>query len=119
MSYCRFSSDDFQCDVYTYADCMGGYTTFIAECRYDLCKPLPPEVPMDDIKVWYKRERKVRRIIDKSKLVKIGLPCDGESYNDATAEECANRLESLKNMGYRVPRYAIDSLREDALDEES
>ena len=27
MSYCRFSTDDFACDVYAYADVSGGFTT--------------------------------------------------------------------------------------------
>lgn len=44
---------------------------------------------------------------------KIGLPQDGETFNDATAEECAGRLEALRELGYRVPQYAIDALRED------
>ena len=45
---------------------------------------------------------------------KIGLPEDGETFNDATAEECADRLEYLRALGYRVPQYAIDALREEA-----
>lgn len=30
MSYCRFSSEDYQCDVYAYADVAGGYTIHVA-----------------------------------------------------------------------------------------
>lgn len=45
---------------------------------------------------------------------KIGLPEDGETFNDGTAEECADRLEALRAIGYRVPQYAIDALREEA-----
>lgn len=30
MSYCRWSSDDFECDLYCYADVRGGYTTHVA-----------------------------------------------------------------------------------------
>ena len=45
---------------------------------------------------------------------KIGLPEDGGTFNDATAEECADRLEALRSLGYRVPQYAIDALREEA-----
>ena len=44
---------------------------------------------------------------------KIGLPEDGETFNDATAEDCADRLEYLRALGYRVPQYAIDALREE------
>jgi len=45
---------------------------------------------------------------------KIGLPMDGKAFNDGTAEECAGRLEALRALGYRVPQYAIDALREEA-----
>ena len=48
---------------------------------------------------------------------KIGLPEDGGTFNDATAEECADRLEYLRALGYRVPQYTIDALREESIDE--
>ena len=44
----------------------------------------------------------------------IGLPMDGETFNDATAEACASLLEALRALGYRVPQYAIDALRDEA-----
>lgn len=44
----------------------------------------------------------------------IGLPMDGKAFNDETAEACAGRLEALRTLGYRVPQYAIDALREEA-----
>ena len=44
----------------------------------------------------------------------IGLPHDGDSFDDADQEACADRLEYLKGLGYVVPQYAIDALREEA-----
>lgn len=44
----------------------------------------------------------------------IGLPHDGESFNDKTPGDCANRLEYLRELGYKVPQHAIDALREEA-----
>jgi hypothetical protein len=43
----------------------------------------------------------------------IGLPADGEGYCDPTPGECADRLERLSRLGYRVPSWAIESLREE------
>lgn len=114
MSYCRWSSDDFQCDVYVYEDCAGGWTTHVAGRKHVLTKKLPPHVDMSDIKKWMERDKKVSRILEKSKLVQIGLPYDGETFNDPTPGECADRLESLREIGYRVPQYAIDALIEEA-----
>lgn len=45
---------------------------------------------------------------------KIGKPFDGETFNDPSPAECADRLEWLRGQGYRVPQGAIDSLREEA-----
>ena len=118
MSYCRFSSDDFQCDVYTYADVYGGYTTYVASYKYIFKKPLPPEVDISDSKAWCKRSVKVGKIVDKAKSVPIGLKYDGACFNDDTAAECADTLEMLREEGYRVPQYAIDALREEAMEEE-
>lgn len=113
MSYCRWSSGDFQCDVYVYEDCDGGFTTHVAGKKHIFKGPLPPDVSIEDSKAYFERYRKVMKMVDEAELVDIGLPCDGESYNDETAGECANRLESLRDMGYRVPQYAIDALREE------
>lgn len=44
----------------------------------------------------------------------IGKPQDGQTFSDPSPEDCANRLEGLRAMGYRVPQYAIDALREEA-----
>ena len=43
----------------------------------------------------------------------IGLEHDGETFSDETACECADRLEYLRSLGYTVPQYAIDNLREE------
>lgn len=46
----------------------------------------------------------------------IGLRYDGESFNDETAADCADRLELLRTIGYRVPQSAIDALRDEMED---
>jgi len=118
MSYCRWSSDDFQCDVYVYEDCTGGFTTHVAGRRHVFKESLPPIVPMDEkLKdEYFERYNKVIEIVKISDVVDIDLPCAGESFNDDTAGECADGLESLRAMGYNVPQYAIDALKEEALE---
>ena len=37
MSYCRWSTDNFKCDLYCYEDVNGGFTTHVASNR-----PSPP-----------------------------------------------------------------------------
>ena len=116
MSYCRFSSDDFQCDVYVYEDCAGGWTTHVAGRRHVFKEPLPADVPLENKEAWVKRHARVMELIDSAELVDIGLQFDGETFNDPTPGECADRLEMLRAAGYNVPQYAIDQLRDEAAD---
>jgi hypothetical protein len=120
MSYCRFSSDDYQCDVYTYADTMGGYTTHVAKTRPVLDGALPPPVPFspENIEAYLARHQQVMAWVEHAERKPIGLPFDGESFNDPSASDAADRLQMLKDAGYNVPQHAIDALREEAEDED-
>lgn len=121
MAYCRWSSDDFQCDVYTFEDVAGGYTTYVASRRRVFFDPLPEPVEWDpdNLDLWFQRHAIVMERVNRSELVDIGGPHDGASFNDPTPGACADRLEMLREAGYRVPQYAIDSLREEAREEQS
>lgn len=52
-------------------------------------------------------------MLKKAKYIPIGLPFDDQIFNDNTASEAADRLQMLKGVGYCVPQYAIDALREE------
>ena len=112
MSYCRWSSEDFQCDVYVYEDCSGGFTVHVADNKPVFKEPLPKEIPFDTEhqKEWFDRHKKVMSMVSGSKRKKIGLPHDGKTYNYDTAEEMAEFLRELKVLGYYVPEYAIENL---------
>lgn len=116
MSYCRFSSEDFQCDVYAYESVHGGFAVHVAGNRVVFTEPLPAQVPLEkeNIAAFIERHHKVMKMVDAAKRMPIGLPHDGEDFCEGDASACADRLESLRTLGYRVPQYAIDSLREEA-----
>lgn len=120
MSYCRWSTDDFRCDVYTYESVYGGWRTHVAGLRHTLGDddlPAPVEVVSgdeDSFVRWYRRHQQVMKLINTQEYVPIGLPHDGETFTDDTPGECADRLQWLRGLGYRVPQAAIDALREEA-----
>lgn len=115
MSYCRWSCDDFQCDLYVYESCHGGFLTHVAKARVVFAEPLPAPVPLDaeHCQEWAARNRKLMEIMERSERVAIDLPHAGDCFCDETASACADRLESLRALGYRVPQYAIDNLRDE------
>lgn len=116
MSYCRWSSDDFTSDIYCFAHCGGYFAIHVAGNRIAPIEPLPESIPFTppNLAAWNARRNEVRRILDASPRVAIGLPHDGQSFQEPDASACADRLEYLRGLGYVVPQYAIDALREEA-----
>lgn len=116
MSYCRFSSNDYQSDVYVYWSFLGGISTHVAGARVVFDEPLPPKIPFPhcDVRAFVEREIAVLEIVKRSKRVPIGLPNDGAMFFDATPRDCVARLEALRAEGYRVPQGAIDALLAEA-----
>lgn len=120
MSYCRWSSDDYQCDVYTWEDVSGGWVTCVAGVRYVFAEPLPEDVELpvpftdEQFRAWSHRHAEVMRIVGASKTVAIGLPHDGARFHDDSPGAAAETLVMLRDAGYHVPQYAIDALLEEA-----
>jgi len=111
MAYCRWSSNDYQCDLYCY-ESDGGFVVHVAENRYVLPESLPEPVdPTKDIAGFLDREEKVREILNRSKLEPIGLPFDGETFDVASFEDMVTVVEWLATAGYRVPPGLLDDLR--------
>lgn len=144
MSYCRWSSMNWMCDVYVYEDVSGGWTTHVAGRRRAI--PPIPDLMGGRLSMalhrWSKAEwdKETRGIVypyklrgfvyrrwcgfvafwhkwvhgltlDLIPLRDLGLPHDGDTFNDEYPSICANTLEYLRSVGYKVPQYAIDALR--------
>lgn len=129
MSYCRWSSDGFKCDVYVY-ESQYGYTCHVAGRKivnFNEAPPIPsffdympkPEDKLkdEDIQDYIKKRRVWEDWFDNRAIHEnIGLEFDGETINTESATSMANELTMLKEMGYQVPQYAIDSLYEEGLE---
>lgn len=120
MSYCRWSSDDYQCDVYTWEDVSGGWVTCVAGGRYVFTEPLPEPVDLphpftdEQFHAWSQRHDEVMRIVGAARTEPIGLAHAGARFHDDTPAACAQTLTMLRDAGYHVPQYAIDALLEEA-----
>ncbi len=141
MSYCRWSSMNWMCDVYTYQSISGVYVTHVAGRRRVI--PPIPAFPLARLpkfggvytpstmsvnyptrwhrlaarvcaRLWHLWEQYVHMgSMSLIPLRSIGLPYAGRTLCDDTARDCADRLEMLRGEGYKVPQYAIDRLREE------
>lgn len=118
MSYCRFSSDDYQSDVYVYESAHLDepvWVVHVAQRRWVFHEPLPPEVDMtQDIDAWLRRRQEVSAQIDdtsRGHWIELPEPVEGSAHELDSPGECADLLESLAGQGFHVPEGVIDELR--------
>lgn len=114
MSYCRWSSDNFSCDIYCY-DHGGGFTIHVAGNRVigDIPKLPPfPTDPGDDkaINAYVAAHQMQMEFLRLCQREDIELPYAGETLQVDSAEDCVRKLLELREIGYRVPQYAIDEI---------
>jgi len=112
MSYCRFSSLNWSCDVYAYADVAGGYTIHVARSRRvgDIpADPFESFMSVDfknDPKAsaeWLRLYKEHSAAVNASELVPIDLPHAGETFRETELEDFKARLIMLRDLGYRFP----------------
>ena len=108
MSYCRWSSDDFQCDLYIYEDVNGGWTTHIAGNRVTFTEPLPPQAQPGDHLGWAQRHSAGSKLLATATRAPIGLEYDGKTLNSETLDELKDLLLELRRIGYRFPDYVLE-----------
>lgn len=106
MSYCRWSSDGFQCDLYVYEDVAGGYTTHVASNRK---KHRVSDIDFSCPETIMEQYRQRLEELDDPENTSspIGLPHDGETFNDATLQDLRERLVELRAVGYKFPDYVL------------
>src|ERR1700761_29275 len=115
MSYCRWSSDDWMCDLYCYEDCRGGWTTHVAGNR-------PIDVPRNncdmftDMDGWMKAHQEQMKALDSIGREDIELPYAGETFNDPTLEKFKDRLLMLRELGYKFPDYVLEEVEKEIAD---
>jgi hypothetical protein len=120
MSYCRWSSDDYQCDLYVY-ESAEGFVIHVASKRYVFKEDLPPPLPKMPENTtgkeweiwsyaWVCRGQLVSKMLDDAEMVTIGLPHDGESFVRMDAAEAADQVAKLRALGYNAPERLEEDL---------
>jgi hypothetical protein len=117
MSYCRWSTDDFMCDLYCYEDVNGGWTTHVAARRRVRRPTSPSPYTLEAIRTakpggdtWAKTARAYHDELASIPHENIGLPYDGQSFNDDTLEDFRARLLMLREAGYQFPDSVLEEV---------
>ncbi len=114
MSYCRWSSDNFKCDLYCYEDVSGGFTTCIAGNRIKGNIPILPKLTSETVKdgSYLTAYKEQMAFLETAEREKIDLPHANETFNDPDLESFLERLIHLREIGYNFPDYVIESVKE-------
>lgn len=118
MSYCRFSSDNWNSDIYCYESEMG-IVINVAGSKIDGIPEIPSWGVVSAEK--YMEAMKVQRdYMDKHQSARreIGLPYDGQYFLCGSYQQAYEKLVELKEVGYNIPDYAIENMKEDAENED-
>jgi len=117
MSYCRWSSDNFNCDIYAY-ESDDGFVIHVGTGRYK------GEIPKCDFSLImkggeenveeYMRQRRIQAAYFQTCGTElIGLPEDGETFTLSDIEDFYNKMVELKNIGYIIPDGVIEGIKEE------
>ncbi|WP_129141473.1 hypothetical protein [Modicisalibacter coralii] len=115
MSFCRFSSNDWRCDLYIYEGFDGVYMLHVAKNRVagDVPRAKLTQESLKDGS-FAEAHAKQMEYVSRAERVPIGLSADGETFHIHDAEELLAKMRELKAEGYRVPCFAFESVAEDA-----
>ena len=114
MSYCRWSSMNWTCDLYCYADITGGWTTHVAPRRR--VAAVPDDRQQDfmagkiSLEVYTELHRQQMIALERIPFEPLHLPHAGATFHDTTLPEFRCRLLELRQVGYRFPDDMIDQI---------
>lgn len=109
MSYCRWSSMDFKCDLYIY-EAEDGIAIHVASNRVvgDV-----PSIDWSSAELLHSTYKAQMGFLDTAEREPIGLPYDGESWYGLGKGAACAVIEMLEEEGYIFPEGLCENIMED------
>ena len=108
MSYCRWSSMDFGCDLYVY-EAEDGIVIHVASNRV---QGDVPRIDWSSPEALHSTYEEQMEFLETAERKPIGLRWDGDSYYGLTKENACARIELLGIIGYVFPEDLIKNVME-------
>lgn len=116
MSYCRWSTDDYQCDLYVYDHYDGYISINVAGRRRVPSKPLPPKIPLtkDNVDAYLARDKYIRENCYPEDCEWVNVPekWAGKSFCIYDHEEAAQLVMQMMQDGVVCPKELPQWLRD-------
>lgn len=119
MSYCRWSSDNWQSDIYAYESVDGYFAIHVAGQKRVGDIPELPNILTVSAEEFIEAYTRQDEALERAQLVPIGLPYDGQTFKELTIEAAIARMKFLQQEGYHVPDWAIVTLVEEEANEQA
>lgn len=105
-SYCRWSSENYTCDLYVYLASDGNYVTHVAAKRVVKAMDFPT-IDLSSVTTIYESCIRQRDALSHVIYEPIGLPYDGHSFTNDNLTDLLQTLIMLKKIGYNIPKNAF------------
>lgn len=125
MSYCRFSTNAFRCDVYAYSDVAGGYTIHVAARKRLVPEdfPDPLEEAMkginDDPEGAMARYNTLNAEMNAFPLVELTAPSAGQIFRRDDLESFHAKMLELRGEGLRFPDEVLEWIESEMRDQDA
>jgi len=122
MSYCRWSSMDFGCDIYAFEHVGGWWQIYVAGNRVVGDIPKTPAVPPPGATeaeklawatAYVETSRMQSQFLKTAEREDITLPHAGEAFQCPTIEDFRAKMLELRELGYVFPDAVFDEIDEE------
>lgn len=117
MSYCRWSTDSFRCDIYAYESVGDFWVVYVAGNR--LPNDAPREIyPTDwndkkQTEAYFRAHKELSVYMEDCERLPIGGPCDCERFKLSNLHEFKAKMIELKEQGYCFPDSVLTEIDEE------
>lgn len=111
-SYCKWSTDNYQCDLCCYDGLSGGITIHVGTHRLKESPPALPSIENTDIDDFLDSFNRHNEFMMTAVRVPIGLAYDGQTFRVKNEQIFLEKLELLKSAGYIFPHSLIQFLEQ-------
>lgn len=115
MSYCRYSSNNWNCDLYVWYDVDEYWVVMVASNRIvgDIPKCDLADLRDGKIEKFNADHEAQMAFVKDAQRQRIGGPFDGQRFQEHTLEDLKARLLELRAAGYRFPDYVLKDVEEE------
>lgn len=113
MSFCRWSSMNFGCDLYCY-ESEQGYVTHVANQRIignvpEVDSSLFLNHTQENVEKFFEQQKAQFDFLETAERKPIGLKYDGQTFYD-DKDTFLSRLKMLREEGYRFPQITQEDI---------